>query len=86
MVGEMSFLFVGGEVIIIGKANQTMLWYGNTPTFNNFIGNLSPKHRELFHFPLVGHSYYTEQTQKVLDRKYFGWDKTGEYSRSLDRL
>ena len=33
---------------------------GNNSTFNNFIGNLSPKYRELFHFPPVGHSYYTE--------------------------
>ncbi len=45
---------------------------GNNSTFNKFIGNISPKCRKLFHFPPVGHLYYTEYTLKDLDGKYPG--------------
>lgn len=41
--------------------------------FQRFIGSLTPSQRELFHFPPVGHPYYTPQTLAALEQQYPGW-------------
>ncbi len=67
-----------------GQSDYVMA--GNTTVFTDFIGSLSPKHRELFHFPPVGHPYYTKQTLRDLENQYPGWNKTDEYHRNLDHF
>lgn len=48
---------------------------GQSPHFRHFIGLLTPKEREFFRFPPVGHPYYTLQTLQALSKQYPGWDK-----------
>ena len=52
---------------------------GNNPAFSDFVGNLAPSTREFFHFPPIGHPYYTEKTLRDLETKYPGWDANDEY-------
>jgi hypothetical protein len=47
---------------------------GRDPHFQQLIGSLTPKERELFRFPPVGHPYYTPQTLAALEKQYPGWD------------
>jgi hypothetical protein len=56
---------------------------GNSPAFANFIGCLAPSDRELFHFPPIGHPYYTQQTLRHLADQYPGWDVSGEYQAAI---
>ncbi len=44
------------------------------PVFQEFIGGLTAKQRELWRFPPVGHTYYTEQTLALLEEQYPGWN------------
>jgi len=52
---------------------------GSNPAFSDFVGNLAPNTRELFHFPPIGHPYYTEKTLRDLETKYPGWDANDKY-------
>ena len=54
----------------------------NTPVFQKFIGGLSAAERQLWRFPPAGHPYYTEQTLKLLEDQYPGWD-ADEYRRAI---
>ncbi|MBB17513.1 hypothetical protein CMK22_19785 [Candidatus Poribacteria bacterium] len=56
---------------------------GSNPAFSAFVGNLAPSTRELFHFPPVGHPYYTEETLSDLENRYPGWDAHGEYHAAI---
>ena len=56
---------------------------GNNPAFANFIGRLAPSNRELFHFPPIGHPYYTQHTLRHLADQYPGWDASGEYQAAI---
>ncbi|HVF11060.1 MAG TPA: phytanoyl-CoA dioxygenase family protein [Abditibacteriaceae bacterium] len=47
---------------------------GRNPHFQQLIGSLTPKERELFRFPPVGHPYYTPQTLAALEQQYPGWN------------
>ena len=42
--------------------------------FQEFIGGLTAKQRELWRFPAAGHPYYTEQTLALLEEQYPGWN------------
>ena len=54
----------------------------NTPVFQKFIGGLTAAERQLWRFPPAGHPYYTEQTLKLLEDQYPGWD-ADEYRRAI---
>ena len=56
---------------------------GSNPDFTYFIGSLAPSTRELFHFPPVGHPYYTEHTLRDLEDRYPGWDANGKYRAAI---
>ncbi|MDA0841478.1 MAG: hypothetical protein O3B01_06110 [Planctomycetota bacterium] len=56
---------------------------GNNPNFQNFIGNLNARDRELFRFPPAGHPYYTAQTLEALEKQYPGWNAGDEYSPAV---
>ena len=64
-----------------GLINYTQLGE-NTPVFQKFIGGLTAAERQLWRFPPAGHPYYTEQTLKLLEDQYPGWD-ADEYSRAI---
>ena len=64
-----------------GLINYTQLGE-NTPVFQKFIGGLSAAERQLWRFPPAGHPYYTEQTLKLLEDQYPGWD-ADEYRRAI---
>jgi len=42
--------------------------------FQEFIGGLTAKQRELWRFPAAGHPYYTELTLALLEEQYPGWN------------
>ncbi|HHZ90832.1 TPA: hypothetical protein EYN65_09975 [Candidatus Poribacteria bacterium] len=52
---------------------------GRNPHFQEFIGSLTTKERELFRFPPVGHPYYTKQTLEALEEQYPGWNRDQAY-------
>ena len=56
---------------------------GSNPVFREFISGLDPSTRELFHFPPVGHPYYSEHTLRDLEDRYPGWDASGEYRAAI---
>ena len=56
---------------------------GSNPAFTNFVSSLSPSTRELFHFPPIGHPYYTEHTLRDLEDRYPGWDTNGKYRAAI---
>ncbi|MCH2666715.1 MAG: hypothetical protein MKZ59_01925 [Deinococcales bacterium] len=64
-----------------GLINYTQLGE-NTPVFQKFIGGLTAAERQLWRFPPAGHPYYTEQTLKLLEDQYPGWD-ADEYRRAI---
>jgi hypothetical protein len=64
-----------------GLINYTQLGK-NTPVFQKFIGGLTAAQRQLWRFPPAGHPYYTEQTLKLLEDQYPGWD-ADEYRRAI---
>ena len=51
----------------------------SSPPFVEFIGSLAPSLRPLFHFPAVGHEFYSATSLRALEERYPGWDRTGEY-------
>ena len=64
-----------------GLINYTQLGE-NTPVFQKFIGGLTAAERQLWRFPPAGHPFYTEQTLKLLEDQYPGWD-ADEYRRAI---
>ncbi|MFT5090304.1 MAG: ectoine hydroxylase-related dioxygenase (phytanoyl-CoA dioxygenase family) [Candidatus Latescibacterota bacterium] len=56
-----------------GFRHYTHLGKG-APVFQQFIGGLTAQQRELWRFPPAGHAYYTEQTLKLLEEQYPGWN------------
>ncbi|MEE2619968.1 MAG: hypothetical protein VX677_15255, partial [Candidatus Poribacteria bacterium] len=52
---------------------------GRNTHFQEFIGSLSAKERELFRFPPAGHPYYTKQTLEALEEQYPGWNRNQAY-------
>lgn len=52
---------------------------GRNTHFQEFIGSLSAKERELFRFPPAGHPYYTKQTLEALEEQYSGWNRNQAY-------
>ena len=61
-----------------GQARFTMS--GANPEFKRLIASLSPREREYFGFPKLGHGYYTPTNLLALERQYPGWDQRGEYA------
>ena len=51
------------------------------PVFQEFIGSLTAEQRRLWRFPTAGHPYYTEQTLKILEEQYPGWN-SNEYRQA----
>ena len=56
-----------------GFKHYTQLGKG-AAVFQEFIGGLTAKQRELWRFPAAGHPYYTEQTLALLEEQYPGWN------------
>lgn len=56
---------------------------GNHPIFQQFIGGLNAKQRELWRFPPAGHPYYSEQTLGLLEEQYPGWNSE-EYRAAMN--
>jgi len=56
-----------------GFRHYTHLGKG-APVFQEFIGTLTATQRQLWRFPPPDHPYYTEQTLKLLEEQYPGWD------------
>ncbi len=61
-----------------GQARFTMS--GANPEFQRLISSLSPREREYFGFPKLGHEYYTPTNLLALERQYPGWNRSGEYA------
>jgi hypothetical protein len=55
-----------------GFRHYTHLGKG-APVFQQFIGGLTARERELWRFPPAGHPYYSEQTLALLEEQYPGW-------------
>ena len=64
-----------------GQARFTMS--GANPEFQRLISSLSPRDREYFGFPRLGHRYYTKVTLAALERQYGSWDRGNEYAAAL---
>lgn len=58
----------------------------SSPSFVDFIGGLTPSLRTLFHFPPVGHRFYSPASLRALEDRYPGWDRTGDYSQAAAAL
>jgi ectoine hydroxylase-related dioxygenase (phytanoyl-CoA dioxygenase family) len=56
-----------------GFRHYTHLGQGAS-VFQQFIGSLTAAQRRLWRFPPAGHPYYTEQTLKLLEEQYPGWN------------
>tara|TARA_B100000686_G_scaffold251804_1_gene262332 strand:- start:133 stop:951 length:819 start_codon:yes stop_codon:yes gene_type:complete len=52
---------------------------GSNKSFQQFIGSLTAKQRELFRFPPAKHPYYTRETLEALEKHYPGWNSNEEY-------
>ena len=64
-----------------GQARFTMS--GANPEFQRLVSSLSPREREYFGFPKLGHRYYTLATLRALELQYPGWDEGNEYTAAL---
>jgi hypothetical protein len=60
-----------------GQARFTMS--GANPDFKRLVTSISPREREYFGFPKLGHRYYTPTTLQALAVQYPGFDERGEY-------
>ena len=56
---------------------------GSNQHWREFISRITPRQRELFRMPPVGHDYYTSHALVELEKIYPGFDDSGEYAAAV---